>query len=103
MGQLLSSGRRFSLGPRQLHTLITTAAAAGADSDSLAALLDLTPPSQLANRAFYAVILTALNRRHYQVAQQCLQRLQDRGLALSPGLQRLQQRVQAGVMKLTAR
>lgn len=90
-----AGGVIIPLGPRQLHDVVAVAAAAGVDTDLLTGLLDLAPPSQLSSRAFFAVISTSINRRHYKEAQQCLQRLQDMGISLSPALQQRQRQVRA--------
>lgn len=96
---LLTSNRRFVIGPRQLRDLVSVAAAAGADSGLLADLLELAPPCQLSSRAFFVVATTCFNRRHYAEAGQVLARLQGLGVRLSPGLVRLQQAARAALQQ----
>jgi hypothetical protein len=100
---LLSSNRRFLIGPRQIRDLINVAAAAGVDTDMLTTLLELAPACQLTSRAYYVVALTCVNRKHYQEAQQCLQRLQGLGVKLSPAMERLRQRARAALTAVAAR
>jgi hypothetical protein len=101
--RLLSSNRRFLIGPRQIRDLISVAAAAGVETDMLTALLELAPACQLTNRAYFVVALTCVNRKHYKEAQQCLQRLQGLGVRLSPAMVRLQQRACAATKAVAAR
>jgi hypothetical protein len=95
--RLLTSNRRFVIGPRQLRDLVSVAAAAGADSGLLTDLLELAPPCQLSSRAFFVVATTCFNRRHYTEAGQVLTRLQGLGVRLSPGLVQLQQAARAAI------
>jgi hypothetical protein len=87
---LLANKGRFTVGPRQLRDLATVAAAAGAGPDMLMSILDLAPACQLSSRAYFVVALTCFNRQQYGEAAQCLQRLADRGVHMSPALRRLQ-------------